>query len=139
MRAPYQTLVMSAVLLATACGGAPAAATPTATVTATLTDTAIRLDQPSVPQGTVTFKAMNTGSVLHTLILLKTDVAADKIPADPKDASRVDTAGELRDTTQIPVGGSKEFSVKLSAGSYVLICNEPGHYLIGMHVPFTVK
>ena len=138
MRALTPALVMSAVLLGAACGGAPAA-TPSETVTATLTDTAIRVDQPSVPAGTVTFKAMNSGSVLHTLILLKTEAAADKIPADPKDASRVDTAGELRETAQIPVGASKEFSLKLAAGSYVLICNEPGHYLIGMHTPFTVK
>jgi len=24
-------------------------------------------------------------------------------------------------------------------GNYVLICNQPAHYLLGMHIAFTVK
>ncbi len=134
-------VLITTTIIAAACGGggASASATPSTTVTATLTDTAIKLDETSASAGTVTFKAVNSGTVVHSMLLLKTDVPVDKIPPDPKDASRVDTTGELRETGQIAIGQSKDFAAKLAPGSYVLICNEPGHYLIGMRSPFVVK
>ncbi len=134
-------VLITTTIVAGACGGggASASATPSVTVTATLTDTAIKLDETSAGAGTVTFKVKNGGTVVHSLLLLKTDVPADKIPPDPKDASRVDTTGGLRDTGQIAIGQSKDFAAKLTPGTYVLVCNEPGHYLIGMHTPFVVK
>lgn len=133
------TYVIAAVLILGACGPAPTSAATGTDVAATLTDTAIQLDQPSAAAGTITFKAQNKGTVLHSLLLIKTDVPADKLPTDPKDAARVDRTGEVRETAQIPLGGTASFSAKLAPGSYVLICNEPGHYLIGMHTPFAVK
>ncbi len=127
-------------LLAAACGGGAASGTGgTGTVTATLTDNTVKLDQTSVASGTVTFKVVNSGTVVHSLILLKTDIAHDKLPADPKDAAKVEPTGLLKETGQIAVGKAKEFSAKLEAGKYVLVCNEPAHYAIGMHVGFTVK
>jgi uncharacterized cupredoxin-like copper-binding protein len=138
MRALAAILIAAA--FAAACGGGGAAAPATSTtITATLRDNGIDLDQPSATNGTVTFKVVNAGSVMHSLILLKTDVPHDKLALDPKDASRVDPAGLLRETGQIAVGQTKEFSVKLAAGNYVLVCNEPAHYQIGMHLGFTVK
>jgi uncharacterized cupredoxin-like copper-binding protein len=134
-------IVLATGLLAAACGGGAGGSTAAGgtTVVATLSDKAITLDRPGAASGTVTFKVVNAGTVVHSLILLKTDVPHDKIAPDAKDASRVDQAGLLRETGQIPVGQSKEFSVKLAAGAYVLVCNEPAHYVIGMHIPFTAK
>lgn len=137
MRTLWGVLLVAAVV-ATACGSATSAA-PAATVTTTLTDKAIAVDQTSVANGTVTFKVVNAGTVVHSLVVLKTSVPHDKIAADPKDASRVDQTGAVRETGQIAVGGSKDLSVKLAPGSYVLVCNEPAHYAIGMHIPFNVK
>ncbi len=142
MRATKAIAVAAALaLLAAGCGGGGGTATPpnAATITATLSDKDVTLDQPSSASGTVTFKVVNAGTVVHSLILLKTDVPHDKLAADPKDASKVDPVGLLRETGQIAVGQSKEFSVKLAAGNYVLVCNEPAHYLLGMHTGFTVK
>jgi uncharacterized cupredoxin-like copper-binding protein len=134
-------IFLTAAAFTAACGGGGTTSTggATATLTATLKDTTIQLDQPSAASGTVTFKVVNAGSVVHSLILLKTDVPHDKLALDPKDASKVDPAGLLRETGQIPVGQTKEFSVKLAPGNYVLVCNEPAHYQIGMHLGFTVK
>ena len=133
-------VLIALALTAAACGGeSTPSATAGTTVTATLSDKGITLDQPSVTSGTVTFKVVNAGTVVHSLIVLKTEVAHDKIQPDAKDASKVDQAGLLRETGQIAVGQSKEFSVKLVAGSYVLVCNEPAHYQLGMHTGFTVK
>jgi uncharacterized cupredoxin-like copper-binding protein len=134
------SILIATAFLAAACGGGTSQTTSGgATLTATLKDNTIQLDQPSAPSGTVTFKVVNAGTVMHSLILLKTDVPHDKLALDPKDASKVDPVGLLRETGQIGIGQTKEFSAKLAAGNYVLVCNEPAHYQIGMHLGFTVK
>lgn len=135
----FGAAVLAVAVLAAACGGGGGATAASTGVTATLTDTAIKLDQPSAAAGTVTFKVVNAGTVVHSLVLLKTDVPHDKIPPDPKDASRADQTGAVRETGQIPVGQTRELSAKLAPGSYVLVCNEPAHYIVGMHIGFTVK
>lgn len=135
-------VALAALLICAACGGGASgsdAAGTASAITATLTDTAIQLDQSSAPVGTVTFTARNTGTVIHSLMLIKTDVAVDKLAADPNDATRVAKTGEVKETAQIPVGGTASFSARLAAGNYVLVCNEPGHFLIGMRTPFVVK
>lgn len=131
-------IVLTAAMTATACGGG-ASAEPTTIVTATSTEKAIQLDRASAPAGVVTFKVVNADKNVHSLVLLKTDVPHDKIGVDAKDVSRPDKTGELRETGEVPGGQTKEFSVKLAPGNYVLVCNEPAHYAVGMHVPFTVK
>ncbi|HYK97708.1 MAG TPA: hypothetical protein VEU77_04890 [Candidatus Acidoferrales bacterium] len=125
-------------LISAACGGSGSSGAAS-TIAVTMTDTGIQLDQPSSPAGTVTFAARNNGTVIHSLMLLKTDVAVDKLPADPNDASRPAKTGELKETAQITVGQSASFSASLAPGNYILVCNEPGHYLIGMRTAFVVK
>ena len=132
-------LLAAAMATAAACGGGPATSDTSTVVTVTSTEKAIQLDRTSAAPGTVTFKVVNTDKNVHSIVLLKTDVAHDKIPVDPKDNARPEKTGELKETGEIPGGQTKEFRVKLEAGSYVLVCNEPAHYAVGMHVPFTVK
>ena len=81
----------------------------------------------------------NSGTVVHSFVLIKTDTSHDKMPADAKDPSKVQETGSLAATGQIAVGQSKELTRDLAAGSYVLICNEPAHYIVGMHVALAVK
>lgn len=131
-------LILVGSALASAACGAGAAAEPASKVTAKLNDNSIAVSQASAGAGLVTFTIVNAGSVIHSVQLLKTDLPHDKIPGDPKDPSRAQAVGLLRDTGDIPPQGTKEFSAKLAAGSYVLVCNQPGHYLVGMHVAFTV-
>jgi len=38
----------------------------------------------------------------------------------------------------VAVGTTKLFHTALAAGHYVLVCNLPGHYKLGMHTAFTV-
>lgn len=134
----FAATLIAAALLAAACGASPASGTAT-TVTVTHDDKSITLDRTSVPAGVVTLKMVNTGAVIHSLVVLKTDLPHDKIPADPKDGSKVQLTGVVRESGQITAGQTKELSVKLEPGSYVLVCNEPAHYIIGMHTAFTVK
>jgi len=132
-------MLAAAAIFAAACGGGAATPSATTTVTATLTDTGIALSESAIPAGKVTFQVVNKGTVLHSLVLLKTDLPHDKIPADAKDASKVSETGSLAATGSFGVGETKTFTRDLAAGSYVLICNEPAHYIVGMHLGLVVK
>jgi uncharacterized cupredoxin-like copper-binding protein len=114
------------------------AATRGGTVNATLTDMKIAVDRSSISAGPVTFVVKNGGSVEHELVVIQTSVAQDKI-APGTDAGKVDETGNLGETGNVIAGGSNTFTVALAAGHYVLICNEIGHYGMGMHMAFTVN
>lgn len=110
------------------------------TVHATLADTMkIALDKTSVPAGLVTFVVKNNGAVVHELVVLQTDAAEDKVASDADEAGKMDETGNVGESGDMNAGESKTFSVTLPAGHYVLICNEIGHFMAGMHLTFTVK
>jgi uncharacterized cupredoxin-like copper-binding protein len=146
--------------LVAACGGTTGSAgvsSPSAagvvksTVNVTLQEFAVVPDVPSVPAGTVTFVAKNTGPEdVHELVVIKTDLAVDALPADKdgkvtEDVAGVTLIGEIED---VEVGASKQADLELAPGKYVLICNilqtEPdgsleAHYKVGMRTAFEVK
>jgi len=98
----------------------------------------ISVDRNSVPSGQVTFVVKNGGLLVHEFVVLRTDVAHDKI-ADSSEPGKVDEAGSVGETGAINAGESKGLTLTLAAGHYVLMCNEVGHYDGGMHVGFTVN
>ena len=115
--------------------------TPTAktTIAVTLTDAmTIVVGQTSAPAGTVTFTVKNTGSVPHDLIVLKTSLAQNQIPADPTQPALALTPGLVGQAASLAPGASTALTLTLGAGSYVLLCNQPAHYIAGMHIGFTV-
>ncbi len=130
---------------ATATVAATAAATATApasveqaTIVVTLTEFALEVDEARAPGGEVTFEVSNAGAVPHESVVIRTDLAADALP----------TAGGTVDETQAEVigrtelvggGASASVSFDLAAGGYVLLCNVPAHYDLGMRIAFTVE
>lgn len=137
-----------------ACGGtaaSPSAAAPaTTTVKVTLQEFAVIPDVTSVPAGTVTFIATNTGpDDVHELVVIKSDLAIGDLPVDAdgmvtEGADGVALIGEVED---IPINATKEVALELEPGKYVLICNilqtEPdgsleAHYKVGMRTAFEV-
>ena len=93
----------------------------------------------SVPTGEVTFRAQNSGTIEHELLVIKTDVAPADLPMD-SDGAKADTSKlDVRlSQTGINAGQSKSEDVRLAPGKYVLLCNLPAHYKSGMVAPFTV-
>jgi uncharacterized cupredoxin-like copper-binding protein len=128
--------LLTATALLAACSSAPAATT---NITVTLTDKEIALSQSDVDAGSVTFTIVNKGTTVHSLVLMKSDLPHDNIPADPKDPAKVQETGSIAVTGQLAVGASMQLSRKLVAGNYVLVCNEPAHYIVGMHTGLVVK
>ncbi len=137
------TLAAASVLALAACGSSPAgnqsAATAGGTVNATATDTKITLDKTSIKAGAVTFTLKNTGTVIHELVVVKTDAAQDKLAANPEEAGKVTEDGSLGESGDVAIGISKSFTLDLTPGNYVLMCNEVGHYGMGMHLAFVVN
>ncbi|MGQ0670232.1 MAG: cupredoxin domain-containing protein, partial [Actinomycetota bacterium] len=108
----------------------------------TLRDFEIALDSTSAEAGEVTFQVANEGPSIHEFVVLKTDLAEDQLPADEN--GDVDEAGapgiEVVDEIEdIEADATPSLAVELEAGSYVIICNLPGHYGNGMYTSFTVS
>ena len=148
--------ILAALALAAAlaaCSGGSSSTTPASTVAAaatapaaggattvgvTLSEWSVKADQASVPAGKVDFKVKNGGTVAHEFVVIQTDLAPDKLPVKGSsvDTTALTVAGTL---TQFDAGSSQDLALDLKPGHYVLICNLPGHYTLGMHAELTVK
>jgi uncharacterized cupredoxin-like copper-binding protein len=152
---PRAAGLLAAAILVAACSGATtppptvgtnptsgsSAGTGVGAVNATESDFKIDLSASSAAAGPVSFHIQNSGAQAHEFVVIKTDLAADKLPKSAdgtevdEDASGVTVVDEAED---IAVGSTADVNVTLEAGHYVLICNIPTHYGLGMHTEFTV-
>lgn len=136
-----------------ACSSSSSSSTPTTDTTTTAPtgtgdvgvaekDFEISLDSSSAPAGEVTFTVANAGPSVHEFVVFKTDLAADQLPTDNKGDVDESGAGVTHiDEIEDIAAGSTDSTLKvdLESGAYVLICNLPGHYGLGMHTAFTVE
>lgn len=134
----FSVTALAAMLVAAACGGAATGGTATR-VAVTLSDKDIALSETSVPAGKVTFAVKNGGTLVHSMVVIKTNLDPAKLPVDPKDPGKVEERGSVGTLSQTDKGLSKELTLDLTPGKYVLVCNEPAHYLLGMRLGFTVQ
>ena len=87
--------------------------------------------------GTVTFEVKNEGTLVHEMVVIKTDKGAANLGMPNGEADETDAVDEVAD---LPVGESKTLELDLKAvGKYALVCNLPGHYAADMYAEFTVK
>ena len=114
-------------------------------IATTVDEWKISLEESSASAGSVTFDVNNEGTKVHEFVIFQTDLAEDALPTttDENDEVIVDEEGtglsavdEVEDVTP---GSSKSLTADLAAGTYVMICNRPGHYEHGMHATFTVS
>ena len=153
-RAAIPSFVVLAVALA-ACGpagGGPADETisvPGGTpVNVTLSEYQIETDIANAPAGEITFHVANEGpdDVHQFLIILADDLSPEELPT--LDDNSVDTENgegvdEIEIIEEIAVGETKDLTISLEIGDYILICNmvEDGesHYQQGMRTAFSVE
>lgn len=110
-----------------------------AQVAVTLKEMAITLDRTTVAAGAITFKVQNTGAVTHEVVVIRSDLAIDKLPADADQADKVSEDGSQGESGDLEAGKTATFTLHLNTGHYLLICNLPGHYGLGMRVALTVN
>jgi uncharacterized cupredoxin-like copper-binding protein len=90
--------------------------------------------------GTTTFTISNFGTIPHELLIFKSPLAANKYPVDAKGDIKEEGAGVdlLSDGDNIDPSGSQVRSVDLTPGTYLFVCNIPGHFKSGMLSVLTV-
>lgn len=152
--APLTRAAISAMvaLAMTACASPGASQTggesgsPT-TVDVTLLEWAVVPALESVPAGPVTFTVTNEGPEdVHEFVVIATDLAPADLPTDENGAVTEEGEGmEVIDEIEdLPVGETRELTVDLEAGNYVLLCNiysadeDEAHYAMGMRTAFEV-
>jgi uncharacterized cupredoxin-like copper-binding protein len=99
----------------------------------------IFVDRDSVPAGTVTFNLRNEGITQHEFVIFKTDLSAADLPVN--DAQVQEGAASLQKITEqqeFAPNETRQLTLQLDPGHYVLICNLPDHYQQGMHIDFSV-
>jgi uncharacterized cupredoxin-like copper-binding protein len=124
----------------------PAASAPaTSSVEVTLQEWAVLPATTTVSAGSVTFNVKNVGPKdVHEMVVLKTDLAPDAVPANAdgsinEEGAGVEALGEVED---VAVGGTKTVTLDLAPGKYLLLCNivdgDEVHFKLGMRAPFEV-
>ena len=107
-------------------------------------DFSITLGTDALASGDVTFHIHNDGPSTHEFVVFRTDLAEDSLPTTTEDGKEiVDEEGEgleaVDEVEDVEAGSDQDFSVDLTPGKYVVICNLPEHYGAGMHAAFTVE
>jgi uncharacterized cupredoxin-like copper-binding protein len=112
----------------------------TATIAVTETDGDIDLQTTLLPAGRVTFEVTNEGPSKHEFVIAKTDLQASSLPQKEgkvdEEAQGFDVVKEVED---IDSGDTETVAADLEPGHYVIICNVPGHYQLGMRVDVNVS
>ena len=91
----------------------------------------------TIKAGTVKIGVRNNATMLHDLVVIKSDLAPDKLPYDTGAAKAVETG--IVGKVGINPQRSAALTVTLEPGKYVLICNVAGHYQLGMRASLTVE
>jgi len=105
-------------------------------------DFKIRAQTAHLAAGTVTLQVENRGPSTHEFNIDRTTLAADALPLGP-DGLTVDEDSQLLHRIDagddIRMGETRDITVRLKPGHYILWCNLEGHYLGGMHFSFNVE
>lgn len=133
MAVAIASLVAAAAISTSACAGGG-----TGAIDVELDEFSIAASPEAAEAGEVAFEASNTGEIVHDFVVLRTGLATDGLPVvdGEVDLSGIDVVDGVE---AIAPGQSEELAVELTAGSYVLICDVPGHYGSGMHAAFSVS
>jgi uncharacterized cupredoxin-like copper-binding protein len=103
-----------------------------------LHDNAIRTSVTTLPAGRMVIGVRNLGTVVHELEIFRTDAPVDALPVD-EGAHTAEVEGLVKEIEDIPAGRQLTTTVNFRPGKYVLICNVPLHYQLGMRAALTVN
>jgi hypothetical protein len=107
-----------------------------------LEDFQVERDVAIVPAGTVSLRIRNQGPTSHELIVVRSDLAPDKLPLQ-SDGLTVNEDGRgvklLEEVEGLDIDDRNTMVLDLTPGNYVMYCNLEGHYLGGMYAALTVR
>jgi uncharacterized cupredoxin-like copper-binding protein len=94
----------------------------------------------TIKAGKTDFSIKNDGAAPHELLVFKSALEPKAYPTDPAGDIVEDGAGVtlVSDGDNIDPGGTQARSVDLVPGTYLFVCNIPGHFKQGMFTVVTV-
>ena len=101
----------------------------------------IRVSSKTVSAGEVTFEVTNSSTQMaHEMVIAPVKDTKTPLPYD-KEGNKVneDAAGHLGEVAELEPGKKGTLKLTLKPGNYILYCNVPGHYALGMWTLLTVK
>jgi uncharacterized cupredoxin-like copper-binding protein len=109
------------------------------TTNPSIKDMRMVLDHTTLKPGRVTLTADNESKSLVHEVLIAPDAHAAPLPFNAKTdrviEKHVHSLGEIPD---LAPGKSGSLTVNLKPGTYMLFCNQPGHYKDGMYAKLVV-
>jgi uncharacterized cupredoxin-like copper-binding protein len=111
-----------------------AGGTRSASVGVTLNEMTISLSATQVPAGKVTFVARNIGATEHEFVVLRKSGSGTLRVA----AFKADESAKIGEIGGVPPGSTRRTTLTLKSGRYLVICNVPGHYQLGMRAELVV-
>ena len=98
------------------------------------------LTQHVIPRGKVKFIATNTSMIQeHEMLVIPISDITKPLPYDTgTERFDEDAAGSLGEIAETPPGETGTLTVDLEPGIYMLACNIPNHYAMGMWTLITV-
>lgn len=106
----------------------------------TMVTMGITVDLAEVPAGEVTFQVTNDSKgMIHEMVLAPVADTSSPLPYN-SDEMKIDedAAGHLGEVAELEIGQSGALTMTLKPGTYILYCNIPGHYAMGMWTLLTV-
>ncbi|HET8953721.1 MAG TPA: cupredoxin domain-containing protein [Solirubrobacteraceae bacterium] len=135
--APTATATQTATATATATSTQAATAQPAGrALTIRMTEFAFDPNEAVAKAGKVKITAPNEGTVVHELVLLKTDADPGNLP---KADGKVDESTSVGEIPDVEAGSTKQATFTLEPGKYAMVCALPGHYEGGMYGSLTVR
>jgi uncharacterized cupredoxin-like copper-binding protein len=119
----------------------PAPPPPVALSGVTLSDMKVTPSSTITPAGKYTVTMSNAGQIPHELLVFHTDVAPANLAIGPDGKVNEDAPGfKVSDGDNIAPGTNQSRVIDLTQpGTYLFVCNLPGHFMAGMHTVVTVQ
>ena len=94
----------------------------------------------TIKSGKTTITSTNSGVAQHELLVFKSNLAPAAFPVDAAGNIKEEGAGValVSDGDNIDPLGSQVRSLDLVPGTYLFVCNIPGHFKAGMFTTVTV-
>lgn len=101
----------------------------------------ITVSTRTVKAGEVTFEVSNISkTMVHEMVLSPIKDANTPLPyIEAENKVDEDAAGHLGEVAELDPGQKGALTMTLKPGQYILYCNIPGHYVLGMWTLVTVK
>ena len=101
----------------------------------------LKSDTGTVKAGRVTFRATNLSKdLVHEMLVIPAPRDGKDLPFDAKaDAVVEKRAHSLGEISELKPGAKGSLTLRLRPGTYLLICNQPGHYKAGMSTTLVVE